>query len=93
MINYLYILHSGKLTLLGLQGYQKQKYFPYTFILSHLMIRVGFPFRFLFFCFAKHETMRNKRIVSRNFVCFAKQKNNEISFRFVSSKIKFRFVS
>jgi hypothetical protein len=36
-----------------------------------------------FFCFAKHETMRNKRIVSRNFVCFAKQKKqrNFISFR------------
>jgi hypothetical protein len=46
----------------------------------------------LFFCFAKHETMRNKKIVSRNFTCFAKQKNSEISFRFVSSKVKFRLV-
>jgi hypothetical protein len=46
-----------------------------------------------FFCFAKHETKRNSSSVSRNFACFAKQNisRNFVSFRFVKSKISFRF--
>jgi hypothetical protein len=48
-----------------------------------------------FFCFAKHETKRNKEVVSRNFACFAKHKKqqNFVSFRLVSWKVKFCFVS
>jgi hypothetical protein len=46
-----------------------------------------------FFSFAKHETKRNSSSVSRNFACFAKQNisRNFVSFRFVNSKISFRF--
>jgi hypothetical protein len=46
-----------------------------------------------FFSFAKHETKRNSSLVSRNFACFAKQyiSRNFVSFRFVTSKISFRF--
>jgi hypothetical protein len=48
-----------------------------------------------FFCFAKHETKRNKKVVSRTFVCFAKHKKqrNFVSFSFVKGKIPFRFVN
>jgi hypothetical protein len=47
-----------------------------------------------FFCFAKHETKQNKKFVPRNFTCFTKQnkQQNFVSFRFVKSKISFRFV-
>jgi hypothetical protein len=46
-----------------------------------------------FFSFAKHETKQNSSSVSRNFACFAKQNisRNFVLFRFVNSKISFRF--
>jgi hypothetical protein len=46
-----------------------------------------------FFSFTKHETKRNSSLVSRNFACFANQNilQNFVSFRFVNSKISFRF--
>jgi hypothetical protein len=46
-----------------------------------------------FFSFAKHKTKRNSSSVLRNFACFAKQNisRNFVLFRFVNSKISFRF--
>jgi hypothetical protein len=61
-----------------------------SFDYENIYIRVSISHPF--FCFAKHETKRNKQIVSRNFACFAKQKTSEISFCFVRSKISFSFV-
>jgi hypothetical protein len=46
-----------------------------------------------FFSFAQHETKRNKSSVSRNFACFAINIFHKISLCFVSSQVKFRFVS
>jgi hypothetical protein len=54
-------------------------------------MRLGFPVSHVFFSFAKHETKRNSSSVSQNFACFANQNFREISFRFVNSKISFRF--
>jgi hypothetical protein len=46
-----------------------------------------------FFSFAKHKTKQNSSSVSQNFACFANQNisRNFVFFRFVNSKISFRF--
>jgi hypothetical protein len=55
--------------------------------------RLGFPFRILFFV-SRNTKQSKQKAVSWNFACFAKHKKqqNLVSFRFVSWKVKFRFV-
>jgi uncharacterized protein YjbI with pentapeptide repeats len=69
----------------------KTPHFPFRSRIGSTKIRVS-SFA-CFFSFAKHETKRNSSLVSRNFACFAKQHilRNFVSFRFVKSKISFRF--
>jgi hypothetical protein len=65
-------------------GCENMKYTVYR-------VSISLPFK----SFAKHETMRNKKLVSRNFACFAKQikQRNFVSFCFVKGNISFRFVN